>query len=83
MGKEDGDNRVLARLAGAVKGGLRRKSRRIDVERGIFPENLLHLFHFATIGCPPESQLHCFGNKVEAEREERERECAGGKGGGK
>jgi len=63
MGKEDGDNLVMALVGGVVKGGLRRKSRRIDVERGIFPENLLHLLHSATIGCQPEFLLHCLATR--------------------
>ena len=60
MGKEDGDNRVMATPAGGVKGGpgIFPFIPPIDIQRGILPENILHLFHFAILGCEVEFLLH-------------------------
>ena len=54
MGKEDGDNRVMARVAGGEKVGpgmIPPFILPIDIQRGIVPENTLHLFHFSILGC--------------------------------
>jgi len=70
MGKEDGDDRVMAQEAGGVKGsrGTNHFILPIDIEREILPENILHFFHFSIPDGGVECLLHYSGNRSRKEK---------------